>query len=94
MELKGSMGELKVGFENLNSSVNSVKTKVDDLVGWKHKIIGGAVVIGVAFSFAGFVLGKFSQYITINVPAARSDAPVPPTVPDKPAPAGSSQVQK
>lgn len=79
MELKGSFGELKAGFDNVNSSISSMKGKVDDLVSWKHKILGGVAVLGVLFALLGFMAGKLSSYVTFHMPdPTRSDVAAQP----------------
>lgn len=68
MDLKGSMGELKSSVELLKSSVDGMESKVGELVTWRHRILGGVIVLGVIFAFLGFVFGKFSDYVTIKAP--------------------------
>lgn len=46
MELQKTMAETKAAVNVMAADVRSVKTKVEDLVNWKNRIIGGAVVIG------------------------------------------------
>lgn len=70
MELQKSVTEINTNLQNLKSSVDSTKSKVDDLVGWKNKIIGGAIAIGAVCTIIGFALSKVSDYISIKAPAA------------------------
>ena len=44
MELQKSSAEISTNLQTLKSSVDGVKSKVEDLVGWKNKIVGGAHV--------------------------------------------------
>lgn len=57
MELQKSLGEIKAEIQALNVTTDNTQSKVidlgkkvDDLVKWKHMILGGAVALG-------FVLG-------------------------------------
>lgn len=96
MELQKTVGEMNANLQAMSRSLDGVKTKVDDLVGWKHKIIGGAAALGLAATIIGFLLGKASEYITVKVPAqvapvvtppsSQTQAPpaVPPPSPNKP----------
>jgi hypothetical protein len=89
MEMQKSIGEVKASIDSLRTVVDSTKSKVDDLVNWKHKIIGGAAVLGVIVTLVGFFIGKFWEYVTIKPPAPqaqtetspRTQPPVPPTTP-------------
>jgi len=47
MELQKSIGELTATVQLLSKSVDSTKTKVDELIKWKNMIVGGAIVLGV-----------------------------------------------
>lgn len=78
MELQKSVGQMNSTMEAMRQSVDSLKVKVDDLVGWKHKIVGGAAVLGLVFTCLGFLIGKASEYVTFKQ--------IPPTVPAQPAP--------
>ena len=69
-DIQKSIGELKSTVDSLKVSIDSTKSKVDDLVGWKHKILGGAIVLGAVFTFLGFIVAKFSSYVTITAPHA------------------------
>ena len=68
LELQKSVGEINANLQALKSSVDSTKTKVDELIGWKHKIVGGAVVLGAVCTILGFAVSKASDYITIKSP--------------------------
>jgi hypothetical protein len=85
MELKGSMGELKSSFNSLRDAIEGMKSKVDDLVSWKNRILGGAVVVGAVLTVAAFFIGKFFEYVTIKSPTAQvqtqSATPEPRAVP-------------
>jgi hypothetical protein len=58
MEMQKSLGEINASIQALRVSVDSTKTKVDDLVKWKHMILGGAVTIGF---LAGLALAVFKM---------------------------------
>ncbi len=77
MELQKSVGEMNSTLGTLKSSVDGVKTKVDDLVSWKNRILGGAFVLGAVFSIGAFLIGKFWDYFSIKAPPAIS-APAAP----------------
>lgn len=79
MELQKSVGELVARVDALRSSVDGVRSKVDDLVGWKHRIVGGAVVFGVVATVLGFVIGKASDYVTLTPKQAAPPAQQAPT---------------
>jgi hypothetical protein len=68
MEMQKSLGEINASILSLRQSVDSVKSKVDDLVAWKNKILGGAAVFGAVCALLGFLFTKFSDYVTIASP--------------------------
>jgi len=72
MEMQKSIGELKAVISDTTTSINSMKSKVDSLVEWKNKILGGAIVLGAVIALASFLVTKFSDYITIASPADRT----------------------
>ena len=95
MELQKSVGEMNANLQALKSSVDSTKTKVDDLVGWKNKILGGAAALVTVIAVLGFLIGKASDYVTFKqptqqpmvAPVGQPSATIPPTTPKKaPAP--------
>lgn len=70
MEMHKSIGELKSSVDGLNATVQGIKSKVEDLVGWKNRILGGAIALGAICTLLGFGISKFSQYVTISTPQA------------------------
>lgn len=68
MQMQQTLGEIRSSVDSLRQSVDSTKSKVDDLVAWKNKILGGAVVLGAICTLMGFMVTKFSNYITIGAP--------------------------
>ncbi|MFN0302782.1 MAG: hypothetical protein ACKVQU_20800 [Burkholderiales bacterium] len=70
MEVQKALGEIHGSIADLKKSVDGTKSKVDDLVAWKNKILGGAIVLGVVASGLGFVIAKFSDYVTIKPPSS------------------------
>lgn len=50
LELQRTLGEIQASIRHLTGVAESTKAKVDDLVKWKHMIIGGVAT-------AGFLLG-------------------------------------
>jgi len=68
-DIQKSVAEMNSNLQHLKSSVDSTKGKVDDLISWKHKIIGGAIVLGIVGTLLGFAISKAGDYITIKAPA-------------------------
>ena len=79
MELHKAVGEMNATLLSTKSSVDGLRTKVDDLVGWKNKILGGAAVLAVVVAVIGFVVGKVSEYVTLK--PASTTAPAAPQPP-------------
>ena len=80
MELQKSMGEMNSTLKTLSSTIDGVKGKVDDLVGWKHKILGGAAALLFAGSVLGFLIAKFSDLFVLKSSASTAQvATVPPS---------------
>ena len=77
LELQKSMGQATEAITTLTKSVDGVKAKVDDLVNWKHRIVGGAAVFGLVCTVLGFGIAKFWDYFSIRLPVAVS-APATP----------------
>lgn len=84
MEMQKSLGEINASIKALSKSVDSTKSKVDDLVKWKNMILGGVIVAGVLISGMAYLLNKASDYITFKNPAALSLQAPPPTQPSQP----------
>lgn len=83
MELQKSVGEMNATMMAMKSSMDSTKGKVDDLVGWKNMILGGALAIGAVLTLLGFIIGKGWDYVTIKTPTPPS-ATVVQTAPAQP----------
>ncbi len=72
LELQKTMVETKIAVESINISigtlkddVKSVKTKVEDLVSWRNKILGGALTLGFLLTL-GFSVVKLLDGVSIN----------------------------
>jgi hypothetical protein len=78
VELQKTLGETNAHLKNLQGAVDGLKAKVDDLVGWKNKILGGVAALGAVIAVLGFLAGKASDYVTITAPAP---APAPAQAP-------------
>jgi hypothetical protein len=68
MQMQQALGEIKASIDNLRQTVDSTKSKIDDLVAWKNRILGGAIALGAVCALIGFLVTKFSSYVTISVP--------------------------
>lgn len=79
MEMQKSIGELKATITDNTSAINSMRAKVDGLVEWKNKILGGAVVLGAVIALAAFLISKFSDYVTISAPVSHHPTVEQPT---------------
>jgi hypothetical protein len=78
MELKGSLAQLTVTVEALRKSSETMGAKVDDLVGWKNKVLGGAAMLMFVGGLIGYGVGKLSDYVVLKPPAPTA-APTTPT---------------
>ena len=77
MELQKSVAEMNSSLVAVRASVDSMKSKLDDLMVWKNKIIGGAIVLGAVVTLLGFLTGKASEYLTLKpIAATTGSAPV------------------
>ena len=86
MEMQKSLGEINASIISLRESVNSTKSKVDTLIEWKHKIIGGAFVLGAIISILSVIMVKGWDYVSFHTPAQQilpSPAPQPIPTPSK-----------
>lgn len=73
--LKTDMIEVKAEIKGMKSSIDSTKSKVEDLANLKHKIIGGAIVFGAVLALLGAVVTKASDYITFKAPTVTLSQP-------------------
>lgn len=80
MDLQKSFAEVNTHLAALRSSVDSLKGKVDDLIAWKNRILGGAIVLGAVAALLGFLISKASDYVMLKpMPAGQPVvAPAPP----------------
>lgn len=87
MEMQKSLGEMSATLNGVKSSVDGLKGKVDELVFWKHKILGGAAVLGFVFALIGFGITKLSGFVSLQAPTATAPtaATQPPATPQQPA---------
>lgn len=78
IELQKSIGEMNATLASTKSSVDALRTKVDELVAWKNKILGGAAVLAAVVAILGYLLGKASDYVTLkSSPTAVTQQPSP-----------------
>lgn len=79
MELQKSSAEVSTRVEALKSSVDGLKAKVDDLVAWKYKILGGVAVAGICIGLAVSAAVWLSNYVTLkpqySIPAPATAKP-------------------
>lgn len=85
MELQKSVGEINANLQAMKSSLDGVKNKVDDLVGWKNKILGGAAVLVAVASLLWLIGSKASDYVVLK----SNVAPQPQNQPAATPPAGA-----
>jgi len=69
MEMQKSLGEINASIQALSKTVESTKSKVDDLVNWKNMIFGGAITIGFLIGLTVSLL-KIFEHAPINIPSA------------------------
>ena len=92
MELQKSVGEINANLQAMKSSLDSVKSKVDDLVGWKNKILGGFAVLAVMITFLWYIGSKASEYVILK---PSTPTPIAPSAQDaQPAPIQIQQASK
>lgn len=79
MELQKSVGEMNANIGAMKSSMDGMKSKVEDLVGWKNKVLGGAAVLLFIGGLLGWGITKFSSYVELKQPPATTQpAPTEP----------------
>lgn len=69
IEMQRTLGQLDANISSLRGSVDGLKTKVDDLVAWKHKLIGGAAVLLAVGALIGWAVKGAADFVTLKVPA-------------------------
>lgn len=75
MELQKSVGKLEHKIDSLSGSVDGMKSKVEDLVHWKHKILGGAAVLVFIGGAFGFLASKVSDHVSWKSPSTPATTP-------------------
>ena len=68
VELQKTVGQLVVEIRHNTESINGLKSKTEDLVNWKNRILGGAIVLGAIIALLAFLVSKFSEYVTVAAP--------------------------
>lgn len=68
MTMQKTLGQIDSSIQALTKSIDSTKTKVDALIEWKNRILGGVMVLGAVIALGGFLVSKFSSYVTIKAP--------------------------
>lgn len=67
MEMQKSLGEINASIQSLSKTVDSTKSKVDDLVNWKNMIFGGAITIGFFLGLA-VTMVKLFEHVPVSPP--------------------------
>ena len=68
VELQKTVGQLVVEIRHNTESINSLKSKTEDLMNWKNRILGGAIVLGAILALLAFLVTKFANYVTVAAP--------------------------
>ena len=69
---KVAAARLESKIDHMSATLESTKKKVDDLVTWKAKILGGAIVVGIIISAVFGLAVKYGDRISITPPAQNS----------------------
>jgi hypothetical protein len=94
MEVQKSLATMNANLEHLTKTVDSTKSKVEDLVKWKSALIGGAITIGAMLSMLVYVVKVGAEYVALKIPnppavmqqvpaAVEPEVPSPPRSPSK-----------
>ncbi len=67
MEMQKSLGEINSSIQSLSKTIDSTKSKVDDLVNWKNMIFGGAITIGFLLGLA-VTMVKLFEHAPVSIP--------------------------
>lgn len=89
MEIQGTLARLDERTGAMKNSLDGLKGKVEDLVSWKSKILGGAITLGailaVLASLITFAVTKLSGYVSFHEPThhgiSAPQAPPQPKIP-------------
>lgn len=72
MEIQGTLARLDERTGAMKGSLDGLKGKVEDLISWKSKILGGAITLGaviaVLASLITFAVTKLSGYVSFHEP--------------------------
>jgi hypothetical protein len=77
MEMQKSMGEMNANILTMKGSVDGLRTKVEDLVNWKHRILGGVAVLAALLALLSFLIGKFSDNVSFKSASAQTEGAAP-----------------
>jgi hypothetical protein len=66
MEMQKSLGEINASIQSLSKTIDSTKSKVDDLVNWKNMIFGGAITIGFLLGLA-VTMVKLFEHVPVSL---------------------------
>ena len=61
MEMQKSLGEINASILALTKTVDSTKSKVDELVTWKNMVFGGAITLGFLITIVIAVIKLFDH---------------------------------
>lgn len=65
MEMQKSLGEINASILALTKTVDSTKSKVDELVTWKNMVFGGAITLGFLITIVIAVIKLFDHNPTL-----------------------------
>lgn len=77
MEMQKSLGEINASIQALTKTVDSTKSKVDELVTWKNMVFGGAITLGFIITIAIAVI-KLFDHNPISTPKIQAIQPQSP----------------
>ena len=69
MDLQKSVGEINATLAAVKSSVDGMRSKVDELTALKNKVLGGVAVFMAVVAGVGYLAGKASEYVMFKAPA-------------------------
>lgn len=77
MEMQKSLGEINASIQALSKTVDSTKSKVDELVTWKNMVFGGAITLGFLITIVIAII-KLFDHNPINPALIQTVQPQPP----------------